>query len=142
MDNAWSEGNKMMKIINKIAAVILKDKKLLLLKKKSGDVLIMPGGKVKGDETPEKTLRRELMEELDIKLIKKRPFGIFTDKATYEDAQLIMYTYFVETKGDIRPQSEIEGCEWVDKNYKKKGIKVASIIEKFVIPKLIDMELL
>ncbi len=142
MDKTWSKGNQMLKIINKIAAIIVKDKKLLLVKKKDGDILISPGGMIKGDETPEETLKRELKEELDVEFVDKKPFGIFTDKATYEDANLIMYAYFVETKGDLKPKSEIEKFEWIGKDYKKKNIKVASVLEKFVIPKLIDMELM
>jgi len=132
----------MMRVINKIGAIMLNDKKLFLVKKRSGDILILPGGKAKGNENPGQTLRRELKEELDVKLVNKKPFGIFTDKATYEDAHLIMYTYFVETKGNFKPKSEIESFEWIDRDYKKRGVKVASIIEKFIIPKLIDMKLL
>ena len=142
MDKTWGEDNQMIKIINKIAAIILKDKKLLLVRKKSGDILISPGGMIKENETPEQTLKRELKEELDVDLISKTPFGIFTDKATYEDAHLIMYTYFVETKGDFKPKSEIESFEWIGKDYKKNNVKVASILEKFVIPKLIEMKLM
>jgi len=132
----------MIKIINKIAAIILKDKKLLLVRKKSGDVLISPSGMIMENETPEETLKRELKEELDVDMISKKPFGIFTDKATYEDAHLIMYTYFVETRGDFKPKSEIENFEWVGKDYRKNNVKVASILEKFVIPKLIEMKLM
>jgi hypothetical protein len=53
-----------------------------------------------------------------------------------------MYTYFVETKGDFKPQSEIESFEWIGRDYKKNDIKVASILEKFIIPKLIEMKLM
>lgn len=132
-----------MKIINKIGAVILKNKKMLVVKKGGGDIFISPGGMVEGRETPEQTLRRELKEELNVELIDKTPFGIFTDKATYEEeTHLILYTYLVKTKGEFKPQSEIESFVWIGKKYKKEGIKVSSILENFIIPKLIEMNLM
>jgi len=142
LDNARSE-NRQMKITNKIGAIILRDKKILVVKKKGLDTFISPGGMVEGEETPEQTLRRELKEELGVELINKTPFDIFTDKAAYEkDTRLILYTYFVETKGEFKPMSEIESLAWIGKDYKKQDIKVASILEKFIIPKLIEMKLL
>lgn len=124
--------------IHKIAAIILKDKKTLVVKKNLGDIFISPGGRVEGEETPEQTLRRELKEELDVNLISMKPFGIFRDKSTYEDAQLIMDTYFAEIEGELKPQAEIEKFEWVGKDYDKQNIKIASILHRFIFPKLIE----
>lgn len=141
MDKAWC-GSGRMKKIYKIGAVILKDKKTLLVKKFGGDILISPGGVREEGETPEQTLRRELREELDVELIDMEPFGFFTDKATYENAQIIMDTYIVNTKGKFTPKSEIEKIVWIGKDYEKQNIKIASILEKFIIPKLIKMGLM
>jgi len=132
-----------MKIITKIGAIILKNKKMLVVKKKGENIFISPGGMVEGNENPEQTLRRELKEELNAELASKTPFNIFTDKATYEkDTRLILYTYFVETIGELEAKSEIESFAWIGRDYKKQDIKVSSILEKFIIPKLIEMKLL
>ncbi len=132
-----------MRRIYKVGAVILKNKKLLLVKKRSGDILISPGGKPENDETPEETLRRELREELNVELIGMKHLDIFKDKAVYEkNTQLVMDVYIAKIKGNLKPSSEIEDAIWISKDYKKNGIKVAPILERFIIPRLIEMNLL
>lgn len=58
-------------MIQVTAAVIIKDKKILIAKRKKGDRLAhkweFPGGKIEPNETPEECLQRELLEEFDIK---------------------------------------------------------------------------
>jgi len=60
----------MLNPIKVTAAVIEKDGKILIAKRKAGDRLggkwEFPGGKLGRGETPEECLRRELKEELDI----------------------------------------------------------------------------
>ena len=52
------------------AAIIEKDSKVLIAKRRKGDTLggkwEFPGGKIEPGETPEECLKRELKEELDI----------------------------------------------------------------------------
>jgi 8-oxo-dGTP diphosphatase len=142
MDKARGEDSRMRRI-HKVGAVILKDRKLLVVKKNTGDIFISPGGKRRKNETPEETLRRELKEELDVELVSMRPFGVFKDKAIYEkNTQLIMDTYFVRIKGEAKPRSEIERIVWIDRNYEQQRVEVAPILEKFIIPRLIKMGLL
>jgi len=38
-----------------------------------------------------------------------------------------------------RCDSEIKSLLWIDRNYKEQGIKLGSILEKGVVPKLIEM---
>ena len=53
-----------------VAAVIYRDQNLLLARRKAGKSMAgyweFPGGKIENDETPEKALARELLEEFDI----------------------------------------------------------------------------
>ena len=60
----------MLNAIKVTAAVIEKDGKILIAKRKAGERLggkwEFPGGKMDPRETPEECLRRELKEELDI----------------------------------------------------------------------------
>ena len=64
---------KSSKIIRVTAAILEKDGKILIAKRKTGDELFaglweFPGGKVEEGETPEKCMARELKEELDIEV--------------------------------------------------------------------------
>jgi 8-oxo-dGTP diphosphatase len=60
----------MNKLIRVTAAIIERDGKILLAKRKKDDPLKgkweFPGGKIEGSESPEDCLRRELHEELGI----------------------------------------------------------------------------
>ena len=50
--------------------------------------------------------------------------------------------YLVKAKGDIKVQNEIKEAIWIDRNYKSKGIKVGSILGKYIIPQLIEKGLM
>ena len=82
---------KSSNIIRVTAAILEKDGKILIAKRKTGDKLFaglweFPGGKVEEGETPEECMARELKEELDIEVEvgelitsnkHKYPHGIF-----------------------------------------------------------------
>lgn len=61
------------------AGILIEDGKVLIAKRSGNDELAgkweFPGGKVKKNETPERALRRELKEELDIKVKVRKYFG-------------------------------------------------------------------
>ena len=53
-----------------------------------------------------------------------------------------MFKHIVKAKGDIKVQNEIKEAIWIDRNYKSKGIKVGSILGKYIIPQLIEKGLM
>lgn len=59
-------------MIEVVAAILKKDNKILIARKKQGKSLAgyweFPGGKIEKGETPEESLKRELMEEMNIKI--------------------------------------------------------------------------
>ena len=58
-------------MIDKVGGAIIKDKKILVQRKKNNRAeCIIPGGKRKDGETDFETLKRELWEELDVELVK------------------------------------------------------------------------
>lgn len=61
------------------AGILIEDGKVLIAKRSGNDDLAgkweFPGGKVKKNETPERALRRELKEELEIKVKVRKYFG-------------------------------------------------------------------
>lgn len=134
-----------MKKIDKIGGIILREKKLLVVKKRTKDnreEYIIPGGKREGNETDFETLKRELSEEVQVDLINAKPFGGFDDIAIFENIPIHIEVYFAEISGEPICDSEIKELVWIDKNYEKRGIKLGSVLAKFVIPKLIEMELM
>jgi hypothetical protein len=50
--------------------------------------------------------------------------------------------YIANVTGVPRCDSEIKSLLWIDRNYKEQGIKLGSILEKGVVPKLIEMGLM
>ena len=134
-----------MKKIDKIGGIILRGKKLLVVKKRTKDnrsEYIIPGGKREGNETDFETLKRELQEEIQVELLSAEPFGGFDDIAIFENIPIHIEVYFANIVGEQTCDSEIKELVWIDRNYEKKGIKLGSVLAKFVIPKLIELEMM
>ncbi|MBL7169559.1 MAG: NUDIX domain-containing protein [Candidatus Aenigmarchaeota archaeon] len=129
-----------MKIIHKIGGNIIRNKKLLIVREEGEDMFIEPGGRPEKGETPKETLERELKEELGISINKMTFFGNFKEK--FNNSFIIMDVYSVETSDEVSPQGEIEEYLWIGKDYKKQNLKIGSIIEKHIMPKLIEQGLI
>ena len=130
-------------MIDKVGGVILKDKKILVQRKNNNrEECIIPGGKREGKETDFETLKRELQEELSVELLKIEYIGTYQDIAVFSNKPLQVITYLAKIKGKIKCNNEIKEAIWIDKDYKKQGIKVGSILEKYVIPELVKRNLM
>lgn len=129
-----------MNYIYKAGALIIQDKKLLLVREKDEDFFINPGGRIEKNETPEKALKRELKEELGIYPQKISFFDTINDKSS--NTIFKMETYFVDVDDTVKPCSEIEELRWVDSSFKKENIKLAKDLEDQIIPRLVEMGLI
>ncbi|MDD6757068.1 MAG: methylated-DNA--[protein]-cysteine S-methyltransferase [bacterium] len=130
-------------MIDKVGGVILKDKKILVQRKKNNrEECMIPGGKREGNETDFETLKRELKEELDILLEESEYLGTYYDVAVFSNKPIKVATYLTKTSGKIKCRNEIKEAIWVDRNYKEQGIKLGSILKKYVIPELIKGNLM
>jgi len=47
-----------------------------------------------------------------------------------------MEVYIVRIKGKPKATREINEIKWIDSSYKKQRIKLASINEKYIVPRL------
>ena len=105
-----------MKIIKVVAAILQKEDKILIARKKQGKPLAgyfeFPGGKIEEGETPEESLIRELMEEMIIKIAVKEYIGESVyDYGNNKVISLLGYTAEI-IDGEIK-LSDHDIYEWV-----------------------------
>ena len=119
-----------MKTVHVAAGIIRKDgsDELLAVQRGYGDMQGLwefPGGKLMRDETPEDAVRRELMEELQVKVTNLRDF--YTVEYDYPDFHLSMECYYCslakesgkpqkhDRQLDIRwiPRTSLATVEWM-----------------------------
>ena len=109
------EGETPVKPLLVTAAVIEKDGRILIAKRKKGWRFAgkweFPGGKIEPNETPEECLRRELREELGIETEIGEFFCVSTYAYPHVTVQLLVYRAFhVSGEYELRDHQEIR---WV-----------------------------
>lgn len=112
-----------------VRAIILKDKKVLMLYSKLFNDYTFPGGGIKEFEDHASTLSRELLEEVGAKEIKAvKPFGFTTEIKyginSYDNIyEQTSYYYLVEAQNFTKPsyvgREKHQGLKPVFINYKK-----------------------
>jgi 8-oxo-dGTP pyrophosphatase MutT (NUDIX family) len=134
--------------IHKAAGIIIVERKLLVTREKGKDIFISPGGKVEKGENPKNTVVRELMEEVGLFVLPKdlEDFGVFYAEAAGDLGSFLkMEVFNVRTwKGEPIPSSGeeiIEEILWVNSKI-PEGIKIGSIFEHEVIPRLQKLDLI
>ncbi|NJD56302.1 MAG: (deoxy)nucleoside triphosphate pyrophosphohydrolase [Nitrospirae bacterium] len=93
-------------MVRVVAAVVEKDGKVLIARRRKGDKLAgkweFPGGKIEPGESPEAALRRELLEELGI----ETGIGSFICESSYQYSHLSVRLLAYRAawiSGDITP---------------------------------------
>ena len=100
--------------IRVVAVAIVDGGRLLVLRKRSGGALILPGGKPSAGESEVETLEREIWEELRCQITALEPFGEFTAPAAHEDeADVHCTVYLGRLVGTPTPSGEIVDHRWV-----------------------------
>lgn len=131
--------------IYKAAGVLIKNRKLLVSIEYSKEFFVAPGGSIEDDETPKEALIRELFEEFEIKVNMNdlEEFGHFHAKAAGEEEKTVHMNVFIVKKwnGEPSPHAEVREIMWVTSNL-PKNIKVGSIFEHEVIPRLKSLDLI
>lgn len=122
-------------MINKCAALIIKGNKLLVVRKSGTSIFISAGGKVDPNETQLECLKREVFEELGVKVLTSQPYSCDSAKAEFENKVITIYSYIVEVEGEPQPSSEISEICWMGIDDVNK-IKLGSILKEHLVPKL------
>jgi len=134
-----------MEYLVKVGAIIIKENKLLINRNKTSPIFLIPGGKVKQNETNEEALKRELIEELGVQSKLAGEFKTYySDKALFDNLPLKLITYLVEIEEEPKsiPNSEILENVWLTgEDYKSKRYELAPLFYQ-IIPDLIKEEYL
>ena len=133
-----------MKQIHKIAAILIRDNKLFMVKKVGKETWTTLGGKPEEGETEEEALLREIDEEVHsgAKIIKK--LGDFIANAHHDKGFTVkLSAYLVELTSETKlDDPELEEAEFISKDYEKEGIKLPPSMTEQIIPFLIKEKFL
>lgn len=106
-----------MDLIDKLAWIYIKDRKILSTRSKGKDAWYIPGGKRDQGETDQQALIREVKEELSVDLVPETIKYLNTFKAQAhgkpEGVFVQMTCYTGDYKGELRVSSEIEEMTWL-----------------------------
>jgi len=121
--------------IRKAGALILRNKKILIVRPKEKPYFINPGGKYEASENAEDCLKRELKEELSVELKSTKHYKDYRiDKAAHSDNTLLLELYLTEIEGEPTPSSEIGELEWLGREeFENKKFNLAPSFYEFVV---------
>ncbi len=107
-----------------VGAIVMKDNKVLLVKRKNPPnqgLWAIPGGKVELGETLQQTAEREILEETGITIRAKEPIYIF-DFIEHDENQILRFHYVIVDlnadylSGEIAISDESEDVRWVSQD--------------------------
>lgn len=114
-------------------AIIIRDKKLLLLTGHDADFYWTPGGGIENEETPIEAVHREVQEELGVGI------ATLSHYLSYEFDNQKVSSYIVEVNGELIIGNEITSFIWYSKD---DDIKLSKGLEFVLLPKLVSDGLL
>lgn len=119
-------------IIDKLAWVYIKDKKILMTRSRGKDTWYIGGGKRESGENDIDALTREVREELSVDLLPDtiRHLGTFEAQAHGKPEGTIvrMTCYTGEYRGTLAPGAEIEELAWFIYGDRERTAPVDKII--------------
>jgi 8-oxo-dGTP pyrophosphatase MutT (NUDIX family) len=132
-----------MESVTRIAGIIIRDGKLLMLLGKDHKELWTPGGKIELGESDESCLKRELKEEMGVELLSCKFFKEYSNPSFYHpERTTIERVYIAEIDGEIKPDEEIESFVWFSKeDFENKKYPMITNTEEVLIPDLIKSKI-
>lgn len=107
-------------MIDKIAWIYIKNKKILSTLSKGKDKYYIPGGKREQYENDIETLVREIKEELSVDILSDsvRYYGVFKAQAHGKKEGIVvkMSCYMADFNGELKEDSEISKIVWLTYN--------------------------
>ncbi|WP_449277570.1 NUDIX hydrolase [Leucobacter sp. GX24907] len=132
--------------IIRVSAVVMRDAegRVLNVRKRGTNMLMLPGGKPEPGEDAAATALREFSEELGVDLspAELRPLGEFSAPAANEPGWLVVASVFehpwVPAIAGVEPQAEIAVLEWVDPTVARDDM--APLNTEHVFPRLLSAD--
>ncbi|MBD2815855.1 NUDIX domain-containing protein [Xenorhabdus sp. Flor] len=128
-------------MIRKCAAIIINNKKLLVVKKHKTSMYISPGGKIEKNETQIECLIREIQEEIGVTFTNPTHFSIDYAKSAFEGESMEINSWLIDIIGEPFPCSEIIDLKWITSKEAEK-IQIGSVFKDSIIPKLKNIGLI
>ena len=129
-------------MIDKIALIYIKDKKILSTLSKGKDKYYIPGGKRELYENDAETLVREIKEELSVDIVTDsiRYYGTFKAQAHGQKEGVVvkMSCYIADFNGELKEDSEISKIVWLTYN----DLDKISPVDKLIFEDLYNKGLL
>jgi 8-oxo-dGTP pyrophosphatase MutT (NUDIX family) len=109
---------------DKIALLVIRDKRVLMARNKDREFFYMPGGKRDDGETDVQCLVRECREELGIEVDPKTAhlYGVYSAFAYADKPCARLTIYQANFSGTPTPSSEVEELGWIGYEDRKKAI--------------------
>ena len=123
---------------DRVGALTIKNKKLLLVSGHHAPFFWTPGGKINEKETHEVCLQRELREELGITIHSSTFYKTFIFTLQDHQKQTGHY-YFITFKGKSTPSQEISRIYWFSRrNFISGKPAISEGLREQIIPQLIE----
>lgn len=119
--------------IVKPAALLIRDKKLLVVRTRGKSLFYALGGKKEPNETDIECLHRETREEVDCAITSERYYQTFVGPSSDNQKTVVMVCFLVELDREPQPTSEIEELYWANSNTREI---LGSLLRDSVIPAL------
>ena len=120
------------KFIDKLALVLVRERKQLVARSRGKSAFFTPGGKREAGESDVQALCRECKEELtvDLKVDTIRPYGIFQAQAhgKPEGTLVRMVCYVADYEGTLAPSEEVEELRWITSNCPHSDLSVTGVM--------------
>jgi len=116
MKSGVSEHASRKPVAECVSGVLISDRAVLVEKRRADDdsdpgLILLPGGHVEPGESLERALKREMLEELGIRVEKITPIRVRYYTASNGERQRIHYLHIKDWKGKIR-SNEAESVYW------------------------------